>query len=147
MRMKASVVLWLLCAVMVQLKPVAGAEAPEQFRARLATIPIDFTNRVNVKGDGSATASLAGNKLVVAGSFRGLSSPATNAQIHISTGPTGVRGPVAFTLTVSPATDGKLNGSFELSPTQAKQLKDGRFYITLKSEKAPDGNLWGWLLK
>jgi hypothetical protein len=25
-------------------------------------------------------------------------------------------------------------------------LKAGRFYIQLHSERAPDGNLWGWLL-
>jgi len=25
-------------------------------------------------------------------------------------------------------------------------LEKGRFYVQLHSEKAPDGNLWGWLL-
>ena len=34
----------------------------------------------------------------------------------------------------------------ELSPVQIADLEKGRLYIQLHSEKAPDGNLWGWLL-
>ena len=33
-----------------------------------------------------------------------------------------------------------------LTAEQIESLKKGRFYVQLSSEKAPDGNLWGWLL-
>jgi hypothetical protein len=37
-------------------------------------------------------------------------------------------------------------GSFDLTPQQVGDLQGGRLYVQLQSEKAPDGNLWGWLL-
>jgi hypothetical protein len=49
-------------------------------------------------------------------------------------------------LTVSKATNGTLEGTFELTPQQIDDLMKSRFYIQLQSEKAPEGNLWGWLL-
>jgi hypothetical protein len=58
----------------------------------------------------------------------------------------GVRGPAIFDLTVSAATSGTLSGSVDLTAEQIESLKKGRFYVQLSSEKAPDGNLWGWLL-
>jgi hypothetical protein len=57
-----------------------------------------------------------------------------------------VRGPVAFDLTVTKATSGTIEGSFDLSPEQLEDLKKNRFYVQIHSEKAPDGNLWGWLM-
>jgi hypothetical protein len=51
-----------------------------------------------------------------------------------------------FDLTVIPGTSGKVSGSFDLSPSQVEDLARERFYVQLHSEKAPDGNLWGWLL-
>ena len=46
----------------------------------------------------------------------------------------------------SPATSGTITGSIELTREQADDLANGRLYIQLHSEKAPEGNLWGWLL-
>jgi len=51
-----------------------------------------------------------------------------------------------FDLTVAKATSGTINGSFDLTPEQLEDLRKGRLYVQLHSEKAPDGNLWGWLL-
>jgi hypothetical protein len=51
-----------------------------------------------------------------------------------------------FDLTVTPGTSGKISGSLDLSPSQVEDLARERFYVQLHSEKAPDGNLWGWLL-
>jgi len=34
-----------------------------------------------------------------------------------------------------------------LTPEQVQSLKKGQLYIQIYSEKAPDGNLWGWLLR
>jgi hypothetical protein len=59
----------------------------------------------------------------------------------------GVRGPVVFDLVVTrtDASSGTLSGSVELTPLQVADLEKGRFYVQVHSEKAPDGNLWGWL--
>ena len=105
--------------------------------------------QANVAGTGSMTASLAGNKLTLNGTFEGLRGPATIAQLHKS--PTrGMRGPVVAELTVakgSEPTSGTITGTLDLTPLQVTDLEKGRFYVQLHSEKAPDGNLWGWLLQ
>ena len=106
---------------------------------------MDLAMRANIAGGGSATAILAGNKLSITGSFEGLRTPATIAQLHQGRG-TGVRGPAIFDLTVTRATNGSISGSFELTAEQVENLRKGRFYVQINSEKAPDGNLWGWLL-
>jgi CHRD domain-containing protein len=120
------------------------AQAPRAFKARLAPVPIDLTMQATVAGRGSVTATLSGTKLTINGTFDGLRSPATIAQLH--KGPVaGVRGPVAFDLTASKGTSGTITGSIDLTPTQVTDLEKGRLYVQLHSEKAPDGNLWGWL--
>jgi hypothetical protein len=40
-----------------------------------------------------------------------------------------------------------VTGSVMLTPDQVKGLREGRLYLELASEKAPDGTLWGWILK
>ena len=64
---------------------------------------------------------------------------------------TGVRGPAILDLTVahaaSGANSGAVNASLDLTPQQIESLRKGRLYIQIDSEKAPDGNLWGWLLR
>jgi hypothetical protein len=106
---------------------------------------MDATMRATVAGSGSLSARLTGSRLVVSGSFEGLLSPATIAQIRQSA-VTGVRGPVVFDLTVAKATSGTIGGSLELTAEQSEILRKGRFYVQIDSEKAPEGNLWGWLL-
>jgi hypothetical protein len=121
-----------------------GSQAKLQFRARLSVVPIDVTQQNTVAGNGAVTATLTGPKLTVAGTFSNLKSPATIAKIHV--GSKGIRGPALFDLTVSKATSGTLEGTFDLTPQQVDDLTKSRFYIQLHSEKAPEGNLWGWLL-
>jgi hypothetical protein len=58
-----------------------------------------------------------------------------------------VRGGAILDLTVSKAASGNISGSFELTAEQIDGLKQGKWYIQVDSEKAPQGNLWGWLLK
>jgi N-acetylglucosamine kinase-like BadF-type ATPase len=65
--------------------------------------------------------------------------------LHI--GRNGVRGPAAFDLTVSHDIAGTLAGSFPLTDAQVAALGAGSIYVQIHSEKAPDGNLWGWLLE
>jgi hypothetical protein len=123
------------------------AQQPKTFKGRLSPVPIDVAMQATIAGSGSVSAVLTGTKLVVTGTFDGLKSPATIAQIH--KGPVrGVRGPNVLDLTVAKtdAASGTLSGSFDLTPIQLADLEKGRLYVQLHSEKAPDGNLWGWLL-
>ena len=126
---------------------VLTAQQPRNFKARLSPVPIDVSMQATIAGTGSVTAVLTGTKLSITGSFDGLRSPATIAQLH--KGPVkGMRGPTIFDLAVTrtePAS-GTLSGAIDLTPLQVADLEKGRLYIQLHSEKAPDGNLWGWLL-
>lgn len=122
----------------------ARAQSGESFKARLSTVPIDVTMMSTVAGSGSLTAVLDGNKLTINGTFQGLRSPATLAKIHRA--PKGIRGPAILDLTVSQETNGTVSGSIELTPDQLDDLKNSRLYVQIDSERAPDGNLWGWLL-
>jgi hypothetical protein len=122
------------------------AEAPETYKVRLSPVPVEAKTRADIAGIGSATATLAGTKVSITGSFEGLRSPALDAKLH--QGPvTGVRGPAIFDLTVAHAANGAVSASLDLTPQQIESLKKGRLYIQIDSEKAPDGNLWGWLLR
>ena len=124
---------------------IALAQGVAVFKARLSPVAMDATMRATVAGSGSVTAQLTGSRLVVNGSFEGLLSPATIAQVHQSA-VTGVRGPVVFDMTIGKATSGTIDGSFDLTPDQAESLRKGRLYVQIHSAKAPEGNLWGWLL-
>jgi hypothetical protein len=132
--------LFVVCASVV-----VSAQAARSFKARLSPVPIDVTMQATVAGGGSVTASLNGTKLAVTGTFDGLRSPATIAKIRKSP-VRGVRGPEILSLTVSAATSGTISGSFDLTPQQIADLQAGRLYVQVHSEKAPDGNLWGWLM-
>ena len=60
-----------------------------------------------------------------------------------------MRGPVVFDLAVAKGTDptaGTISGAIDLTPMQLADLEKGRLYVQLHSEKAPEGNLWGWIL-
>ena len=59
----------------------------------------------------------------------------------------GVRGASLGELTVSKATNGTVTGSLDLTREQVQSLQSGQLYIQISSEKAPDGNLWGWLVR
>ena len=123
--------------------PFLEAQSAKTYKTRLAPVPVPAFNPAIV-GTGTVTATLTGTKLAIAGTFDKLSTPATLAQVHKSPKP-GIRGPVLFELTVTKGTSGSIGGSFDLTPAQAQELAQGRYYVQLHSEKAPDGNLWGWL--
>ena len=57
-----------------------------------------------------------------------------------------MRGVPIGDLTATAETSGAISGSIELGKEQIDDLAAGRLYIQLHSQKAPDGNLWGWLL-
>ncbi len=119
------------------------AQNARQFKARLSAVPMPAFS-ANVVGSGTVTASLSGTKLTISGTFDGLATPATIAKIHKSP-KAGIRGPELFDLTVTKATSGTISGTFDLMPAQVQEIAQNRYYVQLHSEKAPDGNLWGWL--
>ena len=103
--------------------------------------------KVNIAGLGKRDgAVLTGTRLSVNGTFDGLISPATSAQIRRGS-LTGVRGPAILDLKISPAISGSVERRLRPGlPNQLESLRKGHLYIQIASEKAPDGNLWGWLL-
>ncbi len=119
--------------------------APEKFETRLSPAPLTDGTRVNIAGEGRAYATLDGSTLTVSGTFKGLKSNATTAELYFGQG-IGVTGPKVSDLAVSKAMQGTISGTVKLSSHQADGVRSGKFYVLINSEKAPDGNLHGWLL-
>ena len=126
-----------------------AAQGGDKFSARLSWVPISGTERANVTGKGTATATLSGTRLTIAGSFEGLAAPATVARLHHGMAK-GARGLAIADLTIDKAPAGTINGTATLTAEQVADLKAGKLYVQVHSAKGvePDGaNLWGWLLK
>jgi hypothetical protein len=137
--------LLLACAVAL---PAFAAD----YQANLGPMPLDDETKAVIAGRGNATASFDGKLLSVKGSFAGLPSNATKANLFLSPH-IGVPGTRVLALTVSESTSGTLSGSFRLTGAQVKALRTGNLYVQVDSEKAPPGyewgpkgTLWGWLL-
>ena len=101
--------------------------------------------RADSSGGGSVTATLQGSELTLKGSFSGLLAVPTGAQLCMGPLP-GVRGPRVADLTISPATSGALSGNVQLNSAQQAALRKGGLYVEIDSSKAPDGDLWGWII-
>ena len=123
----------------------AAAQGGEVYRARLSVVPLSVDMQANVAGLGQVTATLAGNRLTITGDASGLRSPATTVAIH--RGPKGIPGPAILQLTATHTTTPVISGTLELTPQQLADLRGEQFYVQLNSERAPEGNLRGWLLK
>ena len=139
-----------LAAALLPLAPAGvaqNAQSPETFHARLSPVPINISMMNTIAGYGSLTATLSGKRLTIEGTYEGLRSPATTAEIR--RGPKGIPGPaVANTdMTVTKAMKGAISGTLELTADQIADLRKGQWYVQIQSEGAPDGNLWGWLLR
>ena len=131
------------------LPAAVSAQAGDTYTARLGWVPTTPADRPNVIGKGSATATLAGRKLTIAGTFEGLAAPATVARLHQGIAK-GARGSAITDLTVTQAASGKLSGSVDLTAEQVEALKQGKLYVQLHTGKGvpPDGStLWGWFMK
>ncbi len=114
-----------MTSLLVLALPVA-AQNEARYKVRLAPVPMDIAMRSTVAGRGSA--------------------PATIARLY--QGPAmGIRGAAFGDLTVSKAANGMISGSITLTPEQARALERGRVYLQISSERAPDGNLWGWFVR
>ena len=133
-----------LAAVMVAAALPLYAQ-PAQYRARLSVVPLDVAMQSTVAGSGVVTATLKGSTLSITGTFNGLKTPATMVRLHRAP-KTAMKGPAIGDLTATPETSGTISGSIELTKEQIADLAAGRLYVQLHSQKAPEGNLWGFLL-
>jgi hypothetical protein len=122
------------------------AKGGNTFKGRLSKVPVDAKMVPEIIGTGTATGTLNGTTLTIAGSFDGLGTNATTAQLHDSKVLRGMRGPVIGELTVDKAPSGKISGTVNLTPEQVADLKGGKLYVQIHSAKGPEGHLWGWLL-
>jgi len=134
---------WLVALAAIATLPLS-AQAP-QYRARLSVMPLDVAMQSTIAGSGAATATLKGNTLTISATFTGLKTAATVARLHRAP-KTAMRGAPIGDLVATPGTSGTIAGSIELTKEQVDDLAAGRLYIQLHSQKAPEGNLWGWLL-
>ena len=122
----------------------AHAQDGARFGGRLSVVPVDFATRPDVSGAGEAEAVLDGRALTIAGTFEGLSSPATAARLHRA--PPARRGPAVFALDVTTAASGRVEGEIELDDTQIEALRRGEYYVQIATRNNPDGEIRGWLL-
>ncbi len=125
---------------------VGVAQTSDTYKVRLTTVPVDPAMLVRIAGHGELRGVLSGNKLTITGTFGGLRSAATEAHIHRGLAK-GVRGPAILDLEVTKAMNGSVSGLVSLAPEQLEDLKNQRLYVQIDSQGAPDGNLWGWLLR
>lgn len=142
-------VLAVIATAVVAVSVPLAAQTGDSYTARLGWVPTTPADRPNVIGKGSATATLSGRRLTIAGAFEGLAAPATVARLHQGIAK-GARGVAIGDLTITQGASGKLSGAVDLTPEQVEALKQGKLYVQLHTGKGvpPDGStLWGWFLK
>jgi hypothetical protein len=118
----------------------------EEFTSSFDPAPMTMATRDSVAGIGTVTADLKDNRLTIQGSFSGLASAATKAQLRRGT-MTGVPGDAFADLSVSQADAGTVAGAVTLNRAQQKALLAGAVYVQIDSVKAPDGTLRAWILR
>lgn len=135
-------------AVLIAFAPPAAAQ--EKYSIRMERVPVANAREGEpIRGRGTGTATLTGNRLTVNVSFEGLATAATVARLHRGVAK-AARGPVLGELTITKGTSGIVGGTIDLKPEDLADLRMNRLYVQIHSEKgmAPDGhNLWGWLLR
>lgn len=121
----------------------APAFAAENYQTDIGPTPKNGSQGANVQGRGTLLATLDKNIFTIQGRFAGLSSPATQASLHMGN-VMGGTGPAIGALKIPQAESGEISGTFTLTPAQVAGLKVGKLYVILDSQSAPKGNLWGW---
>lgn len=132
------------CCVLLGLALSAQGRA-EIYKARLSPLGVTNATVATTTGVGAITATLTGTSLAIDGTFEGLTGDATAANLR--RGPKGIPGPVVAEIPFPKSSSGKLTETLELTPTQVDDLRAGRLYLQIHSERAPEGSIRGWLLK
>lgn len=133
----------LLLFVLVACAPTAQGTTTEMTLSGAQEVPA-----VGTSATGTATTTLSGSTLTVAGEFSGLSSPlveVAGSSGHIHQAPAGSNGDVVFPLVVSTTdeTSGTFSLSTELSPEQVTAYNAGEFYLNFHTETNQGGELRG----
>ncbi len=115
----------------------------DSFRARLSPLPVSRQTVRTITGLGQVRATLDGNRLTVAGTYQGMSSPATAAHLHF--GAPGRPGPVEQQLQVTTSPQGQISGTLDLTDDQVDALQGQSLYVQIHSEGNPAGELRGWI--
>jgi len=137
------VILRIVSLVAAILFATAPAFAAENYQTDIGPTPKNNRQGANVQGRGTVLAVLDSNTFSLQGKFSGLSSPATEARLHIGS-VMGGTGPAIGDLKIAQAQSGEISGTFTLTQAQVEALKVGKLYVLLNSQSAPKGNLWGW---
>jgi hypothetical protein len=138
--------LFLIPCILLLGAMVARAQGrPEVYKARLSPLGVTNATVATTTGIGAVTATLTGPRLAIEGTFEGLTGAATAANLR--RGPKGIPGPVIAEIAFPKASSGKLSEALELTPAQVDDLRAGRLYLQIHSERAPEGSIRGWLLK
>jgi hypothetical protein len=119
--------------------------AGDVFEARLSPLAVTNATVNIITGMGAVAATLRGSQLSLDVTFAGLTGNATTANVR--RGAKGIPGPVVFTLDVPKAANGKFSAALVLTAEQIADLRAGKLYLQIHSERAPDGSIRGWLLK
>ncbi len=134
-----------IVAIAFVLAPITPqTQSGDVFKARLSSLPVDAITAPGMAGSGSVTAALRGTTLVITGEFKGLGSPATVGHLHRAR--PGLRGPIAFELTLTKADTGTIEGRLPLNASQVSDVRRGWYYVQIHTERNPEGHLRGWLL-
>jgi len=131
----------LVCGAFAAEKPTAT----KKYQAYLSPMPHHDVMHPLIKGKGNTVVTLTDDTVSLNGTFAGLASPATKAHLCVSMA-AGIPGKPVIDLVVQPRVEGNVTGTVKLDKDQAMALQKGQLYIQIDSEKAPGGNLWGWLL-
>jgi hypothetical protein len=132
-------------AIAAALLLLAAPAFAAHYEAELDPAPFDAATRSIVLGSiGTVSAELTGSNLAIKGTFKDLTSNATAASVRMGLAK-AVPGDAIGTLTASHAKQGEFSGTVKLNAAQLAALKRQSLYIQIDSEKAPDGNLQGWL--
>lgn len=123
----------------------AGAAADIAYRADLGPVAHTMATRATVLGKGVVDATLVGKALTLSGRYVGLPSDATRAHLKMGLA-AGVPGEPFADLAVTGGTSGQISGKVTLTAAQLASLKAGGLSVVVDSVKAPDGNIWGWLM-
>jgi len=97
---------------------------------------------VDTAATGMATFELMGNKLTYAIEVKDLSGDITGAHIHM--GEAGKTGDAVHTITFEGM---KAAGSWTLTEEQVKNLDNKMYYVNIHTQKNPDGEIRGQILK
>jgi hypothetical protein len=139
---RPAIVLFIIALFEVSASADSSAET---FKARLSPLGVTAATVNIITGAGNATATLDGSRLLIEATFQGLTGAATTANIR--RGPKGIPGPIVFDLDAPKASDGKITTTLNLNADQIADLRAGRLYLQIHSERAPEGSIRGWLLK